>query len=71
MIPRRVFKHPFHDLLEDRERKSGHSSEHILVMCDAYDSSGKPLPTNTRFSCAEAHNRATAARPTYGFEQVR
>lgn len=48
-------------------------------MCDAYepprDIDGKhvdmkPIPTNTRFACAEAMKKAEAEEPWFGIEQV-
>jgi glutamine synthetase len=53
--------------------------DNIMVMCDAYepprDIDGKhidmkPIPTNTRYACAEAMKKAEAEEPWFGIEQV-
>lgn len=42
---------------------------HVLVMCDTYTPGGEPLPTNTRFECARAMDKAAAEEPWFGLEQ--
>ena len=42
---------------------------HILVMCDTYTPQGEPLPTNTRYACADVMKRAAAEEPWFGLEQ--
>ena len=58
--PQAIFKDPFNE-----------GPNHILVMCDTYDFEGNPLPTNTRFDCNKAMEKAKKvdARPTFGYEQ--
>jgi len=40
-----------------------------LVMCDCYDSNGKPIPTNTRYHCAQVMEQAKDLEPWFGVEQ--
>jgi len=42
---------------------------HVLVMCDTYDAKGNPLPTNTRYACAQVMDKVTDLVPWFGIEQ--
>lgn len=55
--PVAIFKDPFR------------GGDHILVMCDTYDSEGNPLPTNTRYSCNKVMSNAKNLEPWFGLEQ--
>ncbi len=69
LVPRAIYKDPFR------------GGDNILVMCDTYEPPRpqpdgsvipiKPIPTNTRFACAEVMKRAEAEEPWFGIEQVR
>jgi len=41
----------------------------VIVMCDCYDAEGNPLPTNTRYNCAQVMDKATDLVPWFGIEQ--
>jgi len=57
--PQAIFRDPFR------------GGDNILVMCDTYDKSGKPIPTNTRAPAAESFDRKETvdAVPWFGIEQ--
>ncbi|KAL8120505.1 glutamine synthetase nodule isozyme-like [Apium graveolens] len=59
IYPQAIFKDPF--------RKG----KNVLVMCDAYTPTGKPIPTNKRSKAAEifSHPKVVAEAPWYGIEQ--
>ncbi|BDA46382.1 Glutamine synthetase cytosolic isozyme [Coccomyxa sp. Obi] len=66
LVARRIFKDPFR------------GGDNIIVMADAYepprDIDGKhidmkPIPTNTRYACAEVMKKAEAEEPWFGIEQ--
>jgi glutamine synthetase len=67
LVPRAIYKDPFR------------GGDHILVMCDTYEPPRvkpdgtvvpmKPLPTNTRFACAEVMEKAKDEEPWFGIEQ--
>jgi glutamine synthetase len=53
--------------------------DNIIVMADAYEpprdidgkhTDMKPIPTNTRYACAEVMKKAEAEIPWFGIEQV-
>lgn len=44
-------------------------SPNILVMCDTYTPSGSPLPTNNRYECNLAMEKAKDLVPWFGLEQ--
>lgn len=43
--------------------------QHVLVLCDTYDSDKKPCPTNHRSACATAVQKVAAEEPWFGIEQ--
>eukprot|EP00466_Bigelowiella_natans_P004619 jgi/Bigna1/53980/estExt_Genewise1Plus.C_270023 len=55
--PRRIYRDPF--------RKG----DNVIVLCDAYDSLGIPLPTNHRAACMEAMEKFKTHEPWFGLEQ--
>jgi len=67
LIPRAIFKDPFR------------MGDNILVMCDCYEpprvnpdgtiGQPKPIPTNSRASCAAVMEKAKAEEPWFGIEQ--
>lgn len=67
IVPRAIFKDPFR------------LGDNILVMCDAYEpprnnpdgtvTPMKPIPTNTRYACAEVMAKTEAEEPWFGIEQ--
>jgi len=66
LIPRKIFKDPFR------------GGDNILVMCDCYEppkvvegvlQDPKPIPTNTRYGCAAAMEKAKDQEPWFGIEQ--
>ncbi|XP_065850496.1 glutamine synthetase nodule isozyme isoform X2 [Euphorbia lathyris] len=59
LCPQAVFRDPFR------------RGKNILVMCDAYTSSGEPIPSNTRYNAAKifSHPDVVAEEPWYGIEQ--
>ena len=57
IYPQAVFKDPFR------------GGDNILVMCDMYTPGGTPIPTNTRFQCAQVMDKAKQLVPWFGIEQ--
>jgi len=58
MKPVAIFRDPFR------------RGNNILVMCDTWDPQGRPLPTNTRHSCAKVMEQVRDAEdPWFGIEQ--
>eukprot|EP00878_Enallax_costatus_P001582 GHUV01001733.1.p1 GENE.GHUV01001733.1~~GHUV01001733.1.p1 ORF type:complete len:381 (+),score=83.58 GHUV01001733.1:143-1285(+) len=67
LIPRAIFRDPFR------------GGDNILVMCDTYEpprvnpdgtvGAPKPIPTNTRASCAAVMEKAKDEEPWFGIEQ--
>eukprot|EP00882_Tetradesmus_deserticola_P001137 GHRQ01001230.1.p1 GENE.GHRQ01001230.1~~GHRQ01001230.1.p1 ORF type:complete len:381 (+),score=154.01 GHRQ01001230.1:132-1274(+) len=67
IIPRAIFRDPFR------------MGDNILVMCDTYEpprvgpdgslQPPKPLPTNSRYSCAAVMEKAKDEEPWFGIEQ--
>ena len=67
-MPRAMYRDPFR------------MGDNILVMCDTYEPPRpqkdgsvipmKPLPTNTRFACAEVMEKTKDQEPWFGIEQV-
>jgi glutamine synthetase len=54
-----MYRHPFHT-----------NGDHFLVMCDTYDSEGKPIPTNTRAPAQKVFDQVTEKyRPMFAYEQ--
>ena len=60
-----VFLHPKF-VCPDPFRKNKHT---YLVLCDLYDSNGKPHSTNTRVECVEIEKLAKEHQPWFGIEQ--
>ena len=54
--PQAVFPHPF-------------KGYNFLVLCDTYTNTGKPHPTNTRFSANNLFDKYPEKKPLYGMEQ--
>jgi len=58
MRPAAIFRDPFR------------RGDDILVLCDTYDPQGRPLPTNTRYSCLKTMTAVTESDdPWFGIEQ--
>jgi glutamine synthetase len=67
MVPRAIYRDPFR------------GGDNIIVMCDTYEppkvlpdgtqAEMKPIPTNTRFACADIMKRAADHEPWFGIEQ--
>jgi len=61
--PRKMFRDPL------RIAYSNTNKNCYLVLCDTYDSSGTPLPTNTRHNANLLFEKYENERPLFGLEQ--
>eukprot|EP00178_Gracilaria_changii_P008398 TRINITY_DN25582_c0_g1_i1.p1 TRINITY_DN25582_c0_g1~~TRINITY_DN25582_c0_g1_i1.p1 ORF type:complete len:355 (-),score=58.82 TRINITY_DN25582_c0_g1_i1:81-1145(-) len=57
IVPRAVYHDPFR------------GGDNIIVLTDAYDPQGNPIPTNTRAPAADIFAQKTELEPWYGIEQ--
>ena len=57
-----------HSIFADPFRK-GEKSECYIVLCDTYEPSGKPLPTNHRYNADKLFNARVDEVPWFGLEQ--